>query len=300
MTVDLSPPSDPNNHGAQTTYGRLVAAYRCCLHRAGFPKPTGVDKLHFQGNREINEEVEADPKAGISFDEAVKWFEKCWELDHDSIRGKEDLRAMLVFLTQRRKPGGDRSVSGYVKIRESDLRGSHTPDGETQSFPKQIKGYLREGKIVIVDLSEGSPTIQKNFSEKICRRVFESSISNFTERRNNNFIQFYFEEAHNLFPQAESKDFEPDLQPTGQGGGQAQYRPDLRHPGSQLAEQEHPEEYPELVYRSPQQQGRDQGAAEVLRFRRLHRLPDPLQRQQRQGFRSNENLYQSVRCPSPD
>ena len=205
MTVDLNSPID-NDYSKKTTHERLVAAYRCCLHRAGFAKPADMKTLSFPGNDEINALAGANPRDGVDFDQAVSWFEACWQQDHDSLKGKEDLRAMLVFLTQRRRPGGEPSVSGYVKIRDSELKNSHTAEGEAKSFTEQIDSYLRAGKIVIVDLSEGMPSIQKNFSEKICQRIFNSSINNFTNRHNNNFIQFYFEEAHNLFPQAENKE----------------------------------------------------------------------------------------------
>ena len=65
---------------------------------------------------------------------------------------------------------------------------------------------MKSGKIVIVDLSQGDPDIQILYSEKICRAIFKSSMSNFIDAKPNNFIQFYFEEAHNLFPKKDDKD----------------------------------------------------------------------------------------------
>ena len=44
------------------------------------------------------------------------------------------------------------------------------------------------------------------FSERICRRIFNDAMRRFTETKPNNFVQFYFEEAHNLFPKKEEKD----------------------------------------------------------------------------------------------
>jgi DNA helicase HerA-like ATPase len=44
------------------------------------------------------------------------------------------------------------------------------------------------------------------FSERICRTIFNDAIFRFTSTSPNNFIQFYFEEAHNLFPKKDDKD----------------------------------------------------------------------------------------------
>jgi len=52
----------------------------------------------------------------------------------------------------------------------------------------------------------GDPKIQAMFSERICRKIFSDSVTRFTSTLPNNFIQFYFEEAHNLFPKKEDKD----------------------------------------------------------------------------------------------
>jgi DNA helicase HerA-like ATPase len=48
--------------------------------------------------------------------------------------------------------------------------------------------------------------IQNLYSEKICIRIFTDSMGRFINNESNNFIQFYFEEAHNLFPKKEDKD----------------------------------------------------------------------------------------------
>ena len=73
-------------------------------------------------------------------------------------------------------------------------------------FAEEILSHLRAGKIVIVDLSQGDPTIQKLYSERICRQIFADAMDRFVKTTPNNFVQFYFEEAHNLFPKREDKD----------------------------------------------------------------------------------------------
>ncbi|MDR9402600.1 MAG: ATPase, partial [Halothece sp. Uz-M2-17] len=109
----------------------------------------------------------------------------------------EDLKALLVILTRRSRSGGRADCSGFRIL--NSVREQHTSTIQ-QPFDEDILDNLRKGKIVIVDLSLGNPDIQRMFSERICERIFNDSISRFTKNLSNNFIQFYFEEAHNLFP----------------------------------------------------------------------------------------------------
>ena len=214
--VDMSEP-DPSDFSASTRYGRLLAAYLACLYQAGFKPPAGF-KVKFQGAAEINGAVTAagiDPSRGISLEEAVVWFEWVWEnyndhpffLNYQRNKGREwaneDLKAMLVFLTRKRRPGGVANVSGFRKLRP--LVRLHTPTVD-EPFAAEIVAILRRGKIVIVDLSQGDPEIQALFSERICLAVFVDAMDRFVKALPNNFIQFYFEEAHNLFPKKDDKD----------------------------------------------------------------------------------------------
>lgn len=219
--INLEEPEDKNPHGsARTRYDRLIAAYQCCLYRAGFKSGT-FNKVKFKGNKEINDSIidgaTIDPSKGISLDQACLWFERAWE-QYDSLgffseyltkKGHEwaddDLKSVLVFLSTYKKPGKANQVSGYKKIRVSQLLNLHT-EVIDESFEEEIPKLLREGKIVIVDLSQGDPVVQRLFSERICRSTFNQSMHRFIQNLPNNFVQFYFEEAHNLFPKKDDKD----------------------------------------------------------------------------------------------
>lgn len=217
-SVDFSQPEDKNDHSAVTRYERQVAAYRCCLYRAGFPAPKGY-KIKFAGNKELNELVQEDgkidPSKGISLEEATNWFKVVWDeyetndffQKYRREKGRdwadEDLQAILKFLTRKRKPGGAPDASGYLKLRA--LVDLHT-DTVDKPFSVEILAHLRAGKIVIVDLSQGMPEIQRLYSERICRQIFVDAMDRFVENLPNNFVQFYFEEAHNLFPRKDDKD----------------------------------------------------------------------------------------------
>lgn len=203
--------------GEKIRYNRKIAAYKCCLNLAGFIKPTN-SKLFFDGHKEINTMVKEgglDPKNGISYDEAVTWFSQVWKnyeewdylKNYESKNGKSwadnDLKAILRFLTQYRNPNEKGPVNSFIKLRP--LIKYHTTS-ETDLFEDNICKLVKDGKIIIVDLSQGDPEIQNLYSEKICRAIFNSSMINFIDAKPNNFIQFYVEEAHNLFPKKDDKD----------------------------------------------------------------------------------------------
>ncbi len=214
LAIDLTPPVDDSDFSAKTRYQRKVAAYQCCLHQAQFPAPQG-HKVSFSGCKEINDLTGIDPKNGVTLDQAVAWFTRVWNeynsnqffADYARNKGREwadeDLKALMVFLTRQSKPGGAANISGYRKLR--DMINMHT-DTLDEPFQGEIIKSLRQGRIVIVDLSQGDPAIQRIYSERICRGIFQDAMARFIDNRANNFVQFYFEEAHNLFPKREDQD----------------------------------------------------------------------------------------------
>lgn len=214
--VDLSLPENDSDYSQNTRTERVKAAYLCCLYKAGFPPPSSF-RVQFQGNQVLNKKSGIDPNKTVTLGEACRWFEWVWKnyrdeqyfTKYEELKGHEwaddDLKALLAFLTGYKQPGEKSSVSGYRKIRVKELHDLHTSTAE-DSFEVEIPKRLRKGKIVIVDLSQGSETVQRIFSERICKSIFNESMARFVENKPNNFIQFYFEEAHNLFPKKEEKD----------------------------------------------------------------------------------------------
>jgi hypothetical protein len=215
LSIDLTPP-DASETGDVVRYERLVAAYRACLFQAGFR--CGKDKLKFQGCKELNEVAGGlDPSKGVSPQEAIIWFSAAWDAHGDSSfnffadykRKKghdwanEDLKAVMVMLSRRRSPGKPGTVSGFLKLRP--IRDYHT-DAHDTSFEADIVKLVQSGQIVIIDLSQGDPNIQRTYSDRICARIFSEAMRLFIANRPANFVQMYFEEAHNLFPKKEDKD----------------------------------------------------------------------------------------------
>lgn len=219
LAVDLTRPEENADEGEKIRWERKVAAYLCCLYAAKFPLPKDLNTIRFEGNSELNklanEEKPIDPSLGITFDKAICWFSIIWEnyekndffkkyqKRKDKEWADEDLKALLAFLTRKRNPGGAVNSSGYLKLR--GVIDQHTPDGD-RAFEIEIIEQLRNGKIVIIDLSQGNPKIQNLYSEILCQKIFSYSMNKFINNKPNNFIQFYFEEAHNLFPKKDDKD----------------------------------------------------------------------------------------------
>lgn len=205
LNVDLTEP-DTNDYSKRTRWQRQKAAYQCCLYRARFDVPDGYKTISFTGNKAINDGSGVDPKQGVSLDDAIKWFTYLAENINDinkEYKSKynhdftdEQLNAILSVLVKKN------SRSGYTKLVQ--YRKYHKTSNEL--FEKEILEGLRKGKIQIIDLSQGDPEVQRTYSEKICNKVFHDSMERFSENKENNFIQFYFEEAHNLFPHKEDKD----------------------------------------------------------------------------------------------
>jgi hypothetical protein len=213
LSIDLSRPEEDDT-GMRTRHDRLVAAYQACLYRAGFS--LGSRTIRFQGNKDLNALAGGiDPTKGLGGDQAVTWFEAIWDAynsdpyfsNYQSSNGREwadeDLKAVLVVLTRKRTPGRAANVSGYRKL--NPLRAYHTSSTDA-SFEADIVEALRAGQIVIVDLSQGDPVIQSTYAERICQRLFAEAMDRFVRNDPANFIQLYFEEAHNLFPKRDDKD----------------------------------------------------------------------------------------------
>lgn len=68
-------------------------------------------------------------------------------------------------------------------------------------FVIEILQYLSEGKTVILDLGNANDEVRKYFSDLLSKAVFREQEKLFVSNSlGDNYIELYFEEAHNLFP----------------------------------------------------------------------------------------------------
>lgn len=216
-TVFLEKPDDyATNISAKNRFDRRVAVYHCILYRAKFTPPDGFT-VKWAAAADVCAEVDpkVDPSKPLSLEDACSWWEKFWSVYKDSkfnadyrkAKGREwvddDLVALLVMLTRARESGGRADCNGYRNLRVVAAQHTHTTN---TSFEQDILNSLRAGRIVIADLSSGDESLQRMYSERITWKIFRDGMARFTSARPSNFIQFYFEEAHNLFPKKEDKD----------------------------------------------------------------------------------------------
>jgi hypothetical protein len=220
VTVDLTRP-DEADRSALTRYERKIAVYKTILYRARFTAPDNL-RVSFSANDQVRQALNAQgigfQPRNLTLEQAANWWESLWEIYGDDPTGcfanyrrdndgrewaDDDLKALLAILTRKTKPSRNVDCNGFRVLRP--LLDHHTDTLQT-AFEIDILSHLREGKIVIVDLSLGDPNIQRIFSERVCKHIFNDAMARFTQATPNNFIQFYFEEAHNLFPKKEDKD----------------------------------------------------------------------------------------------
>jgi len=215
LSIDPSDVADDEDESAKTRRARVQAAYKACLHKAGFI--SDGRKVKFQGNKELNAIAgDVDPSKGLTYEVAAAWFTAVWDVyesdpyfakyrkDHGGREwADDDLKAILVMLTRKRKAGGKVDSSGYRKL--DPFRVYHSPANLT-SFEGEIVSKLRNGEVVIIDLSQGDPKLQATYSERICKAVFADAMQRFIDNEDSNYIQLYFEEAHNLVPKKDDKD----------------------------------------------------------------------------------------------
>lgn len=170
---------------------RKIALYKCILKRAGFKIPYPQFKLFFTGI--TNSSI---PKDGLTFDQADKWFETNFQnmqVSTSSLGNQiwdNDYKALYDMFFA--------NIGGGYKIL-IDFSKLHSPEGK-DDYKVEIDKLLRSGKIVLVDLSSASEQIQRTYITRLCTYIFSQSMIKFTEDEEPEYIQMYFEEAHNIFP----------------------------------------------------------------------------------------------------
>ena len=86
--------------------------------------------------------------------------------------------------------------TGYNVLKT--LRVFHTPN-TTEDYVINILNELKDGKIVIIDLSKGDENILQFLSERIINGILEDAAEKFISGKELDKIQIFIEEAHRLF-----------------------------------------------------------------------------------------------------
>ena len=193
-SIDMFDESDDRE--AKSARDRKRAIYKCILYMARFEQNADY-KIRFyrftlqDSARDRQDKEKHKPHEGISIKEACAYFEN---LDFNEVNDKYKQDKQYEALLKVFKA---KSVSGYRAL--IDLRTLHSLQGGND-YKQEIDKALRNGKIVLVDLSTASSETQEKYIERLCRYIFGNSMEKFTNEETPDFIQMYFEEAHNIFP----------------------------------------------------------------------------------------------------
>jgi Helicase HerA, central domain len=223
---------DANEFSEMRRWEIRRAVYMVMLHKAGFEAPKDF-QVKFQISKEVYNQIEAllmpeedeaasshdiniapslpawwrDPADGLSLDEAYEWFSLARradnikrEKDSGGIRNPNGhfwldntTRSLLNLVTQKNDMGnyirGIKALTRFVQY--------HSVKG-SDDVARDIYKELATGKIVILDLSVGIPSIRQDMAERIAKRIFEFSMDQFTDGGDPPQMVLYVEEAHNL------------------------------------------------------------------------------------------------------
>lgn len=207
---------DPLDISAHTRWKVRVAAYQTLLRRADFLAPdldqnNNPFRIRFPTNSKVRKAVEGaggpkkDPSAGLTLDEAVEWFTAAREANKpenggplpSSTSGKswldDDTVAILNMMANKNTK--DAYIRGYKVLLDARPYHSHL---RSQEVGDEIYQLLVDGKIVILDLSVGDPTLRERASRQIAQDIFNKSMARFIAGALPPNVMIYIEEAHNL------------------------------------------------------------------------------------------------------
>jgi hypothetical protein len=229
LTLTLPEP-EAGDHSGQLRYNLKKALFNALLAKAKFKAPANF-KIKFTVSKVVMEAVGAQllPDEGptewlavaggtkaangincaLTPDEAVTWFEAAWEvqsglrtssgnpwLDSDAI-------ILIDMLTGKSTARGGTPIVSYRVIERQ--RAYHSPRG-TADVAADVYAELKQGKIVILDLSVGTEAVREALAERIAKYIFEQNMEAFHGGGTPTNLVLYVEEPHNLI----GADAEPD------------------------------------------------------------------------------------------
>ena len=199
---------DKEEQGLHHRWEVRKAAYQAMLFLAGFSAPNNF-KVTFDASQAIRDAVDAQagkafphPKTGLSLPVAAEWFLAARDANKkqpfkSSSSGNlwldDDTKAMLNMMKQRND--NDTFIKGYKLL--MDARPYHS-NRRAKEVGDEIYAHLKDGKIVILDLSVGDASLREDISKQIARDIFSNSMGFFLKGKTPPNIVVYIEEAHNL------------------------------------------------------------------------------------------------------
>jgi DNA helicase HerA-like ATPase len=204
------------DYGEKTRAKRRILMYWAILKKAGYDadEEALVEKLGSLDpgfNKDLREAAyeESDVPSIDSLNELVTEFEQVLDLRRkrkptDTIwqssgSGRPLLESDDIALLDFLKPAGG---SGPKIIQP--FRIYHEKDAG--NFIEDIIGFVDGGKTVVIDLGNAVKLLMEYYSNELTEAIFQHQVTKFTGNAlGNHYVQFYFEEAHNLFPSTDDR-----------------------------------------------------------------------------------------------
>jgi len=209
---------EQDDRGAATRYKRHISMYYCILKQAGFDMGTAIPiQLHL--NKAIRAAIAASAPGlattdsdgvdrvpdRLNIDDAIAAFENLWDIyDPDN----------APFRTPSGRPYLDSTAESMLTMLTGKARGCAARSGSKKLVPykryhatgsgkllRSIVFAVEAGKTVIIDLSNAPQELTRFFGDLVSQAIFKNQMDLFTSNDlGEKYVQFYFEEAHNLFP----------------------------------------------------------------------------------------------------
>lgn len=136
----------------------------------------------------------------MSPEDAATWFEAVWDCQAKLVsKGKPWLDSDGVVLIDVLKgQSSARNGAAIVGLRAVERQRIYHSSQGTADVAAEVYGELKNGKIVILDLSVGAESVREAMSERIAKYVFTLNLEAFHGGGSPPNIVLYVEEAHNL------------------------------------------------------------------------------------------------------
>lgn len=230
MSLDEPDKSDRSEH---LRWEKQVAIYKCLLYKSGYEYASDDNIIKFKVGEAIFEQMHdaifpddsgklkkdkidiaktefGDPNTGIKLHKATDFFGYV-RTANKNIRQQEGNLPKGIVSTSGKSwlSDVDRSLLNLLVgksetdtfIRSTGTIGKfktyHSKTG-SDNIPKDVFNYLKDGKIVILDLSIGDQKVKERISKQIAIYLLLKASENVNQANNPIQIVTYIEEAHNL------------------------------------------------------------------------------------------------------
>jgi hypothetical protein len=206
----IGPENQSDNWSAYYRSERRRSALYATLSRAGFRIP-GDFSNSVSAAESVKDFVENEGNIDVSWNDGRAYFnsgdelEDFWDVVADNI---DDLNTHYRDEENKDKDWVDTQLESVLTVFDSKTgRGyrilqsarKYHDASESGFYAEEIYEKLKNGQLVIVDMSTGTQSSIKITSETIIRHIFDRAVDRFTNAEELHDIQIYLEEAHNQF-----------------------------------------------------------------------------------------------------